>query len=316
MSSEPGITFIFATAPGGQHLKITLVNSTHIDENDIKKRLLNAGIPVADLEYVSFSYDEASPTRDGMEPFTPPNPMLPPLPKIAGPDDFYPRMSSIVVNSSVTLSELMNMPGGKYCMKWPNKGYTDVLANYVKPQMNNPGDTNKWFNGGVNNPEYLAIVQGRVRLSFGYVWLWANRQNVPPGIKSYNLSTTYKEGMSTESSLQVSSTLGVNVGAVSASLTITFGYKVSVTKEKTVSESIDVQGIAGETAVFSQWELAEIFLVETQNADGTWLPTSNYTLGILAKHQTPVTLYDTFNGNIDGLEEPLRIHAQTFPTAG
>ena len=281
------LKFLYASAPGGQRAKIPLLNKNFINTVEVIQYLNNEGVKDNDLPFVTFSMKDPGPLklqlRSDFQSVLADDP--PPYPEPSAPNDALPIMSDIKILSRKTLKTL-DERGIQYAMARAGGGYENVLA-YDKENF-------------VDSKEYDNIHDGTLALGYGLAWRQVTNENILEGV-SYTNENTVKTGQSQEESLEISATLGVSYSGVSASLTTTFGRKVTITEEQSRTENYKVEGIAGKILNFALWQLVEVFTIERKVA-GTWSRDSDFKVTLKGKNNSEYFLYDRFDGTMNGLD--------------
>lgn len=280
--------FVYATAVTGQVVKIPLIADNHLDPGYFVTRLLDSGVPIDALDYISFSLEPPvqRPSRIGARGDEPR--ILPPKPKPASPFDNVPEVSEYIVNSFASLKEI-NEDQGRYCMLRLGGGDPPPFLNLFDYRKD-------WFQ---DPARYDEVYSGRIGLGYALQWKKIDRQTVSPGLE-YSRTTTIKEGMSESQSLTITATVGASGFGVSASLSIAFNRTISINREQTASETFRLTGIEGKELVFVLWQLTELFLFLRKNDDGTYERLDDYRLVLLNKgrENEPYTVIDRFDGTM------------------
>lgn len=95
-------------------------------------------------------------------------------------------------------------------------------------------------------------------LNYRQVWMRRNVQRIP-GPQSFEYSVTTTEGISETTSLEISAQLGVEIKFLSASLSLTFGRDITVSREHSITTSYRIDVPAGKLGVWVLWQLVQEF---------------------------------------------------------
>lgn len=294
------VKVLYATAPGGIRATIPLIRAGAYDVADITQRLKAAGVRDQDLPFVVFSAVDPSslPRRPRLANAmgTPPQLVPPPIPVPTVPNTVPPLYSDLVmVAAQPVTAEWRALTNLRYCMKrTDNNGYVSVQDLDAQSFQ--------------NADDYDKVRSGRIKLCYGLVW----RQPVSPQILiagarwSQKVETTH--GMSTTNAVSVTASVGYSSGGVSASLSATYNYTVTVDDQVKVTTEVEVDGQPGKTITAVLWELCRKYVV---TVDGVVRDEANpFTLNYLDKgsaHQLQDTWGPTY--------EVISREATLMPTA-
>ncbi len=160
-----------------------------------------------------------------------------PTPKIplpANPNQLPPAKSDVLIVSTNLIQDLHVLVGDSF---------------YIP--ANSPG----------LNPSFPADVY----LQFSTYWKQAGTA-VVVGEQDYTKSVEITKGMSSTRSSQLSAELGVSYDALSAKVSATIGYSVTISEEVSVTDTYKISVPKGTTTVYVLWQLVEEYLFT--DADG------------------------------------------------
>jgi hypothetical protein len=178
----------------------------------------------------------------------------PPVPKPENKDDFPPQKSSEMLVSTHDIAPFIYF--------WGDKG--ESQGNYV-PAVSN---------------EYFTTPPFPVPSKILYKRYWLNTGSYKlVGPQHFSKALTTKQGMSQTESSTMSAEIGVELKGLSAKLSETLTTSITITEERSVTETYDFEVKAGTTVVYTLWQLIEEFaLVDSANYpiewQGKWGPKS------------------------------------------
>lgn len=256
------VKLLYATTPAGLHVTIPLLREGAYDVADITQRLKNAGVTDDQLPFVVFTpVPPEAPSgmmgaamnfgtvpvagvsraaEDSAEP-------APPLP--TAPNTPPPMYSELGPLSSVAVTPTWRqVTGCRYSMKRADGAGYVVVQDLPQSSFPDPDDFNK-------------IKDGRIKLCHGIVWRQAGLQFLRER-DSWDQKIETKHGMSVTNSVSVTASLGYSGYGVSASLSATYGYSITVDEETTVTNEIHVEGSPGQSQTAVLWEKCRLYVIE------------------------------------------------------
>ncbi|MEP7345704.1 MAG: hypothetical protein ABI877_10570 [Gemmatimonadaceae bacterium] len=256
------VKLLYATAPGGVHVTIPLIREGAYDVADITQRLKNAGVTDDQLPFVVFtSVPPAAPSGPRMAAMNRSAVQVPAMSRAAedsaepvipiptAPNTVPPQYSELGPLSSVAVTPTWRQTTGcRYSMKRAdNNGYV-VVQDLPQSSFPTPDDFNK-------------IKDGRIKLCHAFVWRRADQQFLRER-DAWDQRVETKHGMNSTTSVSVTASIGYSGYGVSASLSATYGYSITVDDESTVTNEIHVEGAPGQSQTAVLWELCRVYLVE------------------------------------------------------
>lgn len=249
------VKMIYASAPRGLRVSIPLIQAGAYDVADITARLKAAGVRDEELPFVVFSAVPASPSPAAQDAarfaaeraptLSPPTIPLPTAPNVSPPlySDF------VLVSAAAVTPQWRQQTNCRYSMKRADgQGY--VCVQDLQPASFKNAD------------DYAKVAQGRIRLCYGLVW----RQAATPQFIRLGdqwvqrVETTH--GMSSTSSISITASVGYSNSGVSASISATYGYSVTVDDQTKVSNEVSVMGVEGWSKTAVLWELCRKYVIE------------------------------------------------------
>ncbi|GEM_PF-5252984 len=324
MMSDKKTLYLYATAATGPSVKIPMQD--YINQAYIAQQLLNAGVPMKDLENVSYSTQKPSPTYQLRSSFpskleafaqvsdkksTDPFPAYP-VPSSA---NSFPAIWSDVKARKFTPLSKLKSEGQQFCMEREG-GAKQNLFDYW---------SSKDF---VDQSQWKDLKDGKIGLLYGVAWKQVDAQVIPDGFE-YNQKLILSRGMKKQTEYSISTTLGVSYGAVSAELTATFGQVFTITESSIYEESFSLKGKKGEVMVLGIWQLTDMFFLVKKKSSGDYDYLDSYAVTVLDKeNQIELNADPLFFGNnektasgtsirtnIYDLTSDVRQHVTTFKTS-
>ncbi|MCG6859444.1 MAG: hypothetical protein LJE67_15405 [Salaquimonas sp.] len=293
MAAEQSTPLLYAICPSGQSLKYVLADPDQVRTAEIIQLLLDRGVDIEDLEYTAFSRNRNPFGSIEFEDLSPPT-LIPDVPSIPLQKNPRPENSPIQVNASRLLSDFIKDKSFSFFMKWRNHGFIDVINNYVVPQMEHPDIDDLWFPGGTRNPDYLDIVEGRVRISYGLQWVYEDSFGLKPGSDSGDMLLARKYGLSSHQQKTLSASIGCSLSTLSHGLSNIFKKEIIVHGEHIDQFRYNLKKNSG-SGNFHFWSLAQTFGVERLVDNDQWRAIEGYTIPVFSK-AIAIDLVDGMSG--------------------
>lgn len=284
--------FLYATAYSGQVLKIPLKD--YVNQDYIIQRLLDVGVGIDQMKYVSFSTKEPNilpalrssyPTRAQVEAAL--DSPFPPYPRPANPDVWPAQWSEIMVRKYTPLIDLKNAKR-PFCMTRSDDVKVDIWS----------FDTGKYKDPA----QWTEIKDGKIGLLYAVAWKQKNVQKITESMR-YEQRLAITHGMSTNTHYSISATLGASGFGLSASLSATFGQSFLIEESSTLTDSLVVEGVTGKVLVVAIWQLVDLFYLVKKDTNGNYVFIDGYKIVLDEKGENTYHADPMFFGNTEQTDD-------------
>lgn len=279
-SNLANVKLMYALGPRGIVVTIPLTRTDRYDEDFIRERLKGAGIQEDEMPYVAFTPVHPA-LSNRLELGHVPGVELvafsdaqPPIPIPTEPNTAPPLWSDLGPLTKVAVTkDWRAATGSSYAMQNPAGGNVITQDQPIYDPNNQDG-------AGIMSAQDAALcgqnANGKLKLCYGYIWKREALNFLGQG-DSWSQEVTTKHGMTRTDSLSITASVGYSGGGVSASLSATYGFSITVDDESDVTNTVKADGENGYLKTAALWSLCRKYVIEVD--------------GVVRDESNPFTVY-------------------------